>query len=113
MIYHIKCNDCHHNYIGETGRQLDTRIKEHVTRSSSAIYEHIKNTGHTITPKNTKIIDRESNFTKRKIKESIAIHLHRPTLNRDGGLEIPGAYYALLRSHDPRGHMTKHFADEG
>ena len=47
VIYHIKCNDCHHDYIGETGRQLDTRIKEHITRSSSAIYEHLKSTGHT------------------------------------------------------------------
>ena len=101
VIYHIKCEDCHQDYVGETGRQLNTRMKEHLSRDSSTIKEHCDHTGHKIDPKNTNILTSEDNFWKRKIKEAIEIKQRRPSLNRDEGLELPRVYDSLLVSRDP------------
>ena len=100
VIYQVQCEDCKNDYVGETARQLDTRIKEHMTRTSSAIYEHCEQTGHKIKPENTKVITSEDNLWKRKVKEAIEIKQRRPSLNRDEGLELPAVYHRLLESHD-------------
>ena len=101
IIYHIKCDSCEGDYVGETARQLDIRLKEHMSRSSSAIYEHCEGEGHKIRPENTKVLMSEDNFWKRKVKEAIEIRQRRPSLNRDEGLELPRAYDSLLTSCDP------------
>ena len=54
------CKNCKEDYIGETVRTLETRLKGHVTRNSSAIYEHCDNTGHKIKSENVKILTSES-----------------------------------------------------
>ena len=101
VIYHVKCEDCDNDYVGETARQLNTRLKEHLTRDSSAIKDHCDKTGHKIEPKNTNILTSEDNFWKRKVKEAIEIKQRRPSLNRDEGLELPRVYDSLLVSRDP------------
>jgi hypothetical protein len=108
-IYQIKCSTCGNLYIGETGRQLGTRIEEHKKIASSAIHEHIERTGHRIDWDNIKIIDKEQDTIKRKIKEAIHIKLKKPSLNRDQGLDLPPIYNQLL-SHDLTigSHVTKH-----
>ena len=101
VIYHIKCNECDHDYVGETGRQLDIRMKEHMAKTSSAIHEHCDSTGHTFNPSESKVLSSEDNFWKRKVKEAIEIKQRKPSLNRDEGLELPQVYNGLLVSHDP------------
>lgn len=100
VIYHIKCENCEGDYVGETARQLDTRLKEHMSRTSSAIFEHCDSKGHKIKPENTKILNTEDNFWKRKVKEAIEIKQRKPSLNRDEGLELPRVYDSLLVSRD-------------
>ena len=100
VIYHIKCENCQNDYIGETARTLGTRLKEHVTRSSSAVHEHCDNTGHNIEADNTTILTSEDSNIKRKVKEAILIKQRRPSLNRDEGLELPPVYTPLLESRD-------------
>ena len=77
LVYHIKCQDCQHNFIGETGRNMATRFKEHTTRKGtlSSVKEHLE--GHQ--PENVKIPDREEDWHKRKIKKAIMIQRHHPT----------------------------------
>jgi len=101
VIYHVQCEDCKNDYVGETARQLDTRLKEHLTRTSSAIYEHCKQTGHKIDPNKTRVLTSEEHLWKRKVKEAIEIKQRRPSLNRDEGLELPRVYDSLLMSRDP------------
>ena len=100
VIYHIKCDNCDSDYIGETSRSLDTRLKEHQARANSAIFEHCDATGHTISPDNTKVLLSEDHNLKRKMREAISIQKKKPTLNRDEGLELPTIYRSLLL---PRG----------
>jgi len=100
IVYHVTCANCKEDYIGETGRTLETRMKEHKTRSSSALHEHCDNTGHNIKAENTTILTSEEHLMKRKVWEAIAIKQRRPSLNRDEGLELPPVYNTLLLSHD-------------
>ena len=39
-IYIVSCDICKLNYIGETQRTLNTRIKEHFTINNSAVKQH-------------------------------------------------------------------------
>ena len=104
LVYEITCKNCDSTYIGETGRNMGTRFKEHTSRkgTNSAIKEHLEAEGHTCTLDGVKILEKEEDWFKRKVKEAIQIHRHQPSLNRDKGLELPPVYSQLL-SHDPNG----------
>ena len=104
LVYHIKCGDCNHTYIGETGRNIGTRFKEHTSRkgTNSAVKEHLEASKHTCSLEEVKILEKEDDWYRRKVKEAIMIKRHQPTLNRDKGLELPPVY-TLLLSHDPHG----------
>ena len=48
VIYRIKCNICNKSYIGETGRSISTRVKEHLFKKSySAVQTHFQEEHHT------------------------------------------------------------------
>ena len=95
VIYNIKCDDCESSYIGETARSLGTRYKEHCATNRTvimAVGEHCKNTGHSISWDNIKVVGNESSYWRRKIKEAIEIRCQAPQLNRDQGLDLPRIY---------------------
>jgi hypothetical protein len=98
LVYHIKCQDCNENYVGETGRNLGVRFKEHTTRknTNSAIKEHLTDSGHKCSWDDVKILDKEENWFRRRIKEAIQIQKLRPSLNRDMGHELAPVYNTLL-----------------
>ena len=80
IIYQIEYDGCNSHYIGELGRQLKTRLNEHkksvhTGTLSSALSEHQLESGHSINWDSTKIIDRETEYFHRKIRE--AIHIRR------------------------------------
>ena len=66
-VYQIPCANCNLYYIGQTGRDLSLRIKEHnyniISNHSSALTEH-SNEGHCINLNGAKFIHSESNLTK-------------------------------------------------
>ena len=86
-IYDIECEKCSQHYIGETERQLAKREYEHsyAIRShnikSSAIADHAWSEGHFDYKKAT-IIQHESNYTLRKIKEAYQIRKKAASINR-------------------------------
>ena len=54
VVYRIDCEECEASYIGQTGRQLKERIKEHRRATEkgnileSGVAEHVASTGHSI-----------------------------------------------------------------
>ena len=80
LVYHAKCPSelCDENYIGECGRRMAERVKDHNRRDhKSYILKHSLETGH------EHVISRNfnGNKRKRKIAESLLIKQLRPTLN--------------------------------
>ena len=55
VVYQIPCKDCNAKYIGETGRSLETRLKEHKASvrlakcESSALADHANSLSHDVT----------------------------------------------------------------
>ena len=86
LIYSYQCPqlECDEEYIGETGRTLGERRKEHL-KQPSPIHGHSQATGHPIGNNNFNIIEREDQGQARAIKESIYIMVNNPTLNQNIG----------------------------
>ena len=112
VIYHLKCDDCGEDYIGETERKIRDRFPEHRRKSSiktSAMAHHLHYNNHKLTERNCKILDRESDWRKRGIKEAIYIRKNAPTLNRDEDRhQLTGTWDNLLGGHDIRPPMMHH-----
>jgi hypothetical protein len=106
-VYKLTCNLCNSDdsvatYIGETGRRLRDRLKEHNRTiksqkeydskilSSSQVQKHMFNQHGGIINGDWKveILGITNNIQERKVKEAVEIAKHRPTLNRDNGLVL-------------------------
>ena len=74
IIYHYKCPqiNCPSTYIGESGRSLGERIKEHF-KAPSPIHLHSTTTGHPMDPEQFSIVHKEVNSQSRTIKEAMSI----------------------------------------
>ena len=116
VVYRIPC-ECGKVYIGETGRPMQDRIKEHdrdirlARTQTSAVSEHAHNTGHYPLWDEVKFIDRDPHWYTRRVKEAIHIRLHPNNINRDSGIEIPEAWMPTIKKHNRR--TTKKRAAEG
>ena len=103
VIYKLCCNDCDATYVGQTKRQLRTRVNEHrnnIKLSSdrhSVISEHIINETHTFNWENTRILDHERNYYKRLISEMLHIKEQKNGINLKKDTEdLNEAYYDIL-----------------
>ena len=74
-VYHITCdNDPTHTYIGESKRPLGVRFKEHLNLDKpTGVGEHCLATGHSVSKNNIKVLCREQEWHRRKVKEAIYI----------------------------------------
>ena len=102
VIYQVPCKNCEESYIGQTKRNINTRLKEHRTAvkkgriQKSALSEHVMNKVHLIDWQNAKIIQQESNYKKRLFLESWHINKNPKTMNRKDGSNLPNVYKSLL-----------------
>ena len=125
VVYKISCSQCEKVYIGETGRQLGTRITEHrkeaekisdrnFTRSTrrastnehhkSAIIDHVCQKNHSMNWEASEIVEQESDKFKRWIKESICIRSNTPTMNRDeGAYQLSPIWTQVISTPKPGG----------
>ena len=89
---------------GETERRLETRVKEHRDAcqkgalEKSALAEHAWMNHHPIQWEEVSVIDRARTAKELLVKEAIHIRLNHPSLNRDGGLELPRCWMAALKN---------------
>ena len=89
VVYQYLCSGCQASYIGKTSRHLLIRSREHLgigkkrkpKTSTSAISEHIKQTGHCANLENFTILEKANNEFDLLIFGSLLILLDRPSLN--------------------------------
>ena len=86
LVYSIKCPDCDSGYLGESLRRFGDRLHEHNSASfggkMGVFYEHTLNTGHRVPkPDNCKILGRDKNMFRRRVRETILIDQRKPDLN--------------------------------
>ena len=74
IIYHYQCPqiNCPSAYIGESGRSLGERVKEHF-KDPSPIHLNSTTTGHPMDPEQFNIVHKETNSHSRTIKEAMFI----------------------------------------
>ena len=106
LVYGIQCTDngCKDLYIGETKQPLARRMYQHRRASASgcgdsAVYSHLNSTNHTFDNKDVVILDRESRWFERGVKEAVYVKREEPSLNRGGGLRhnLAGAYSSAIQ----------------
>ena len=86
-VYKIKCSDCRASYIGETGRNLNTRLTEHkrATRNGDVnnhIAVHHQLTNHNIDWDTAQCLTYSTNYFQRLTLESWYTNLEQTPLNR-------------------------------
>ena len=73
VLYSLPCKDCDRAYTEETGRTLNTRLKEHNVRlghiTTNVVAYHTHSKLHQIDWDNAEI-DRKQQFYKRRVKEA-------------------------------------------
>lgn len=100
VVYHLKCRDCRAEYIGETERALRKRVSEH-KREASPVGQHLQRFKHEL-DENIKVLDSDSRWFERGVREAVHIRSRSPSLNRDQGRHsLPPVYDTLVLSHDP------------
>ena len=86
VVYRIPC-ECGKVYIGETGRPMQDRIKEHdrdirlARTETSVVSELAHNTGNKPLWNEVKLINRDPYYYTRRVKEAIHIRLHPDNIN--------------------------------
>ena len=87
VVYEIQCPQCPAQYVGETARTLETRMKDHLKQKSQ--WTAVGEPEHPIKMDDVKVIAPEDNIWRCKIRESIEIRTRHPAINRDQGYELP------------------------
>ena len=90
VIYQYQCPhiNCSSSYIGESGRSLGERVKEHL-KAPSPIHLHSATSGHPLDPNQFNIVHKEVNSQSRTIKEAMFIHIQDPPQQEFG--QVPAA----------------------
>lgn len=76
-VYSIKCMSCPWLYVGETGRSVEERGKEHARAvrcmdvQRSEVARHVIEDGHDVDVSGVSILDKEDNWRRRIVKEAL------------------------------------------
>ena len=96
-VYQIPCASCSASYIGQSGRRLEQRIKEHrrVVATAdlrlSALAEHVWTNEHPVDWRNVKILTVTNDYNIKVVIEAFAIRTVSCAVIRDGG-DLPHEY---------------------
>mgnify|MGYP001796186242 CR=1 FL=1 len=79
--------------VGETKQALGTRMGQHkrpstIEAQNSAVFNHLRSSGHSFDLGDVKILDKEENWSRRGIKEAVWERIESPSLNKKGGLRF-------------------------
>jgi len=103
VVYKISCKNCSASYVGQTKRQLKTRIREHSNNirlslsRHSVITDHVLEFSHSFDWENVKILDSEPNYFKRCVSEMLHIKEQQNGLNAQKDTELlDSSYFDIL-----------------
>ena len=105
LVYQISCRDCNAVYVGETGRSVRTRKREHAdavktfNTKKSALSQHVMDFDHRIDWDNVKILKSESHAYRRREAESFLINQKACScnvINRNDGANFPTVYSVFV-----------------
>ncbi|KAJ8937150.1 hypothetical protein NQ318_006350 [Aromia moschata] len=117
-VYELKCT-CGKSYIGQTGRSIQCRIKEHQRHTrlghtdKSAIAEHFHtNENHKIDYENIRVLDKTTRYYPRIITESLEIMKNKNNFNREDGYRLSNTWrLGIPRTSDLECHGQPSSAD--
>ena len=104
LVYKIPCADFEFVYIGQTKRDLKSRIAEHKRAvknqepEKSALCEHLMLFDHCINWNQAVVLKYVDRFYRRLTSESWHIHAHPNVINRSDGEALPAVYRSLAKS---------------
>jgi hypothetical protein len=102
-VYRIPC-ECGRVYIGQMGRSVDIRLKEHQRHlrlehpDKSAVAENSIDQGHSIQFHNASIFAMKTRYIDHIVREAIEIELHPYNINREGGFCLSKSWKPLIGS---------------
>ena len=104
VVYKVPCADCTNINIGETGRNLRMRLKEHqyaVKRKDekNGITIHAQQSEHNVDWEAAKVRATEGHLMKRKVLEAILIQESSNTNNLNAGLILNPIWYHSSKSN--------------
>ena len=98
IIYQVPCHDCPFVYIGQTKRDLKSRLSDlkraikYQQHEKSALCEHFITLNHIIDRNEATILSTEKDYTKRLFAESWLINKISNAINRNDGTTLPSVY---------------------
>jgi len=102
-VYKINCLNCDMSYVGQTKRQLGTRVKEHMSDIKkkngvlSVVSNHKLENNHEMKWSEVAILDIEPSYTKRIISEMIYIKKQIKGLNKQSDTDLlPDTYLPII-----------------
>lgn len=102
IIYKINCSSCDASYVGQSSRQLSTRISEHQRNfrqdrgRQSVVSKHRGDFGHDFVWNDVEILDIERFYHKRLISEMLHIKLQKNSINLMKDTELLDSVYLPL-----------------
>ncbi len=91
-IYTVPCKNCNRFYIGQTGKTLEQRKKQHkysvrTGQQSNELFMHVRDINYSIDWENSRKVKTNKSSLERNIKESNLIkHTYEDNLNLSEGL---------------------------